>query len=426
MKSRKRRNHNAIEVSLIVSLCFLCLFLSSLPNTIAVMEGGSMIRTANTSNNSNNTILDPLQKLVLSILPEKKMLGQEKKQRRGLKHDPRTIVSKLNNNDEVGRALLRKRYEKTKTAFTNNTAGMTFKLPTSAEDWCAPPKLPSLPYDQCKDASVINSIPFKGGLTNSLQRLLLGAIFSLEEDRCFVIDESESDLSYRVYPEDQFKKSFYERYYEPVGLLEESLPEVAKTRRIDLGMENWGNWTHDDRRIASSINSIPSLNLHDIGGHDLKRQMLKRLWRPKGWVRDTACARLEKHLGDNSQNDFMVFSVRRGDKKRENIIFPSMDKYITAAEQMARRNKLGITNGIKNMPTVFVATDDCSVVRDFRHRRPKWNFVSVCDDDESQKLSKDGFRHDEMKLWNHKATDTHFGKFMVELYAMATAKYFIG
>jgi len=317
---------------------------------------------------------------------------------------------------------------------------MSFKLPSSAVDWCAEPKLPPFDYYQCEDKSTINRIPLYGGLTNSLKLLLLGAILSFEEDRCFVVDESTSALAKRDNPEHRFNSSFYERYFSPVGLLDasqtNSKPSSAVLRTRDW-KETWGNWTHN-RRIKSKLNTIDSLGVKGVDGHLLKRYILRRLWRPLPWIRENVCTELEDQLSRNtasrsgsSRDDFIAFSVRRGDKVQENFTFATLDQYIVAAEKAAvkhfhgGRDEKDIYNNPKKMPTIFVATDDCTVMRDFRSRRPNWNFVTACDDTTNHQ-SKDGFRANDMTRWDPEATDAHFQKFMLELFAMASAKYFIG
>lgn len=44
-------------------------------------------------------------------------------------------------------------------------SGTTFNLPKSAEEWCAPPDLPPLPYTNCQDTVTVNQLPLYGGLT---------------------------------------------------------------------------------------------------------------------------------------------------------------------------------------------------------------------------------------------------------------------
>jgi hypothetical protein len=90
---------------------------------------------------------------------------------------------------------------------------MSYNLPASASEWCSPPLLPPLPYEDCQKKGTINSVPLYGGLTNSLKIVLLGAILSFEEGKCFFVDESNSELLNRG---DAAQKldSFFNRYFE--------------------------------------------------------------------------------------------------------------------------------------------------------------------------------------------------------------------
>jgi hypothetical protein len=63
---------------------------------------------------------------------------------------------------------------------------------------------------------------------------------------------------------------------------------------------------------------------------------------------------------------------------------------------------------------------------EFRSLRPTWRFVSECDKQAQSAAGHAGFALADMKAWSQSDTDAHYAKFFVELYAMATAKYFIG
>eukprot|EP00547_Thalassionema_nitzschioides_P007007 CAMPEP_0194205994 /NCGR_PEP_ID=MMETSP0156-20130528/5133_1 /TAXON_ID=33649 /ORGANISM="Thalassionema nitzschioides, Strain L26-B" /LENGTH=491 /DNA_ID=CAMNT_0038932409 /DNA_START=68 /DNA_END=1540 /DNA_ORIENTATION=- len=298
---------------------------------------------------------------------------------------------------------------------------MPFNLPKSAEDWCAPPTLPPLPYDHCKDKQdiikVVDSLPMLGGLTNSLKVLLLGAILSFEQGKCFFVDETTSALPLRKDPANTFPTTFLDRYFERIGLPLND-PIVAEARKSgNIKAVDWEepwDWEHN-RRIMSQRDTIPVLGFEKVPGHGLKRNVLKRMWRPLPHVRETGCKKLEQHVGPE---DFMSFSVRRGDKHSvEHFEYATVDQYLVAAERAKDTQFDG------KMPIIFVATDDCSVMPEFREKRPDWRFVSECDNEVKK---DDGFRLTDMADWNHEETDAHFGKFFVELYALAASKYFIG
>jgi hypothetical protein len=163
-------------------------------------------------------------------------------------------------------------------------------------------------------------------------------------------------------------------------------------------------------------------------------------------VREQTCSSLESH---GLNEDFITISIRQGDKKsEENFEFATMQQYIDAAEQSVPVHFGG------KVPSIFVATDDCSVLQELRKLKPDWRFVryaylnethmpqyliefsstfslfllqyfhnSECD---RAKQAENGFALAEMKGWSQDATDDHFNKFFVELYAMASAKVFIG
>jgi hypothetical protein len=115
------------------------------------------------------------------------------------------------------------------------------------------------------------------------------------------------------------------------------------------------------------------------------------------------------------RQDFLAMSVRRGDKTTENFDFISMSSYLEAADKAIQEKFEGIP------PIIFVATDDCSVLSTLRESRPTWRFISECD-----KHHQEGFDLRDMAKWTNQDYDEHFGKFFVELFAMAHAKYFIG
>jgi len=61
---------------------------------------------------------------------------------------------------------------------------------------------------------------------------------------------------------------------------------------------------------------------------------------------------------------------------------------------------------------------------ELREARPMWHFVSECDHLSNEDIN--GFVFKEMKDWTDEQTDAHYHKFITELIAMASAKYFIG
>ena len=293
-----------------------------------------------------------------------------------------------------------------------------YGLPGSAAEWCAAPILPPLPYDQCKKKQTINSVPLYGGLTNSLKMVLLGTILSFEQDRCFFVDESESELIKRG-DNQQALDSFINRYFEPIGLARSDPLVQRAVANHNVEVQDWTKvWENTGaRRMYGQTSSIPSLGYPLTEGHQLKRVMLRRMWRPLPHVRHETCRGLAQH---DLTDDFMTFSVRRGDKAtEENFSYASVQQYIDGAERAIPDHFGG------RVPTIFVATDDCTVLPEFRQLRPSWKFVSECDSAQQVK-GHAGFALAEMTAWSQADTDAHYRKFFIELYAMAISKYFIG
>lgn len=161
--------------------------------------------------------------------------------------------------------------------------------------------------------------------------------------------------------------------------------------------------------------SIPHLGYENIDNVSLKKHFLRRMFRIKPTVRDSACGKLADH-GLNSIEPYMALSIRRGDKVTETELIHTVDPYIELAEKAIQSHFDG------NVPTMFVATDDCNVMSEFHEARPNWNFVSECDD-----ISEaNGFVFKEARHWTEEQTDAHYNKFIAEMIGMASAKYWIG
>ena len=291
-----------------------------------------------------------------------------------------------------------------------------FDLPPAADQWCGPPILPPLDYHDCPDDEKVNQLHFIGGLTNSLKFTLLGAIQAYEMNRCFTVDEN-NHLIQRSDPS-QALTIFTTRYFEPIGLGNDDPRVVEARRKGKIDDRHWRDvWdTQQARKGAKLLFDVPALNYTNIEGHDLKRQMMRRVWRPLPAVREATCTRLEEH---GLHEPFIAFGVRRGDKTLEGFTFSKAKQYIQEAQKAITKHFDGKT------PKIFVATDDCAAMQEFRRLRPDWIFVSECPG-ESDDNSITGFVLREMKDWTLDQTDAHYRKFFVELYASAIAKVFIG
>jgi hypothetical protein len=281
--------------------------------------------------------------------------------------------------------------------------------------WCSEPSLDPLPFEECNIDDIIYRIPLFGGMTNAIKMVLLAVIQSFEENRCFFIDESSSHLNNfdKVH---YYENGFYARYFERIGLSHEDprVQKALKENRIrSLTWEEvWVNSKY--RRIHNEVSSIPSLGYQDVPGHELKAIMLRRMWRPLPAVRKAACARVTRLVGNDT---YIGMSVRRGDKDTELFEFVDMKDYITAAENLFQRPEYSNSS----VPTIFVASDDCTVLQELRSKRPHWRFVSECEN-----LHQSGFVLTEMANWKLSDYDAHYEKFFTELFALYGASYVFG
>jgi len=296
-------------------------------------------------------------------------------------------------------------------------------------EWCMAPTVDPLPYEQCKFDNFVFRLAFNGGLTNAFGYVLKGALWAYEIQTCFFVDEQgeppflagaqvgeRNEPLERVYP-------FIERYFEPIGLPPDH-PKVRwarenrkftepDSRQINLheyGMTSWFREVDDPRRHR--VREIQPLDVYNKDNIWTKKWFLRRLFRILPEVRSIACSRLSKY---NLQNEYITLSIRRGDKIIETEISP-LQPYIDAAEEAIQTHFEG------RVPIMFVASDDCSVMNDLRTLRPQWVLVGECDDASEE----NGFTLTNMRDWSLEQTDNHYYKFITEMIAMASAKYFIG
>lgn len=289
-----------------------------------------------------------------------------------------------------------------------------YRLPEQAQSWCEPSVHPPLNYQNCNHIGTFNQIPFIGGMTNGLKMILLTALSSFEKNRCFFITEDRNPLLDRD-DKSQQVKSLLARYFEPIGLSEDD-PLVQRAK--DEGRVYKTFWRDffvpvKKRRLHGMRHNITSLGYQNIESTVLKKVMLQRLWRMLPGVRDDSCTKLESH---GLEEEYLAFSVRRGDKSTEGFEFTKSEEYIDAAEKAIVNHFNGV------VPKIFVATDDCAVMKELRFLRPSWQFTSECDRNDSA----NGFVIRDMRKWSIEQTDEHFRKFFVELIGLAGAKFYIG
>ena len=310
----------------------------------------------------------------------------------------------------------------------------------AASQWCRDPETDPLPappidYNNCESSQLIH-MDINGGMTSQLNKILKVAIWAAMDNSCFYINEemygshfAHSKLGYREF--DNGKEEYWwilDRYFDQMGIRKprwEYMMDTTKGKQFDMidpgpgeiaqhDFGGKGSLTSNDPKQRFRLRSIPSLGYIDVDNISLKKHFLRRMFRIKQPVRDMACEHLTSQGLAN--DDYMALSIRRGDKVTETAVLETVDPYIKEAEKAIELYFGGA------VPTMFVATDDCAVMQEFRDQRPDWTFVSECDN----ATEENGFVYKEMKHWTEEQTDAHFHKFIAEMIGMASAKHWIG
>jgi predicted nuclease of predicted toxin-antitoxin system len=278
----------------------------------------------------------------------------------------------------------------------NETVTKKYRLPKQAQTWCEPSTLPPLDYRQCDTNGVVYQIPFMAGLTNGLKMLLLTVIGAYEENKCFFVSENPQNRLLLRDDKSQQLKTFLGRYFEPIGLAKDDVIVATARRTNQIMRTNWADYWESAkrRRLHGRHHNISSLGYVNVESTELKRTMLQRMWRLLPDVRDQTCTALEAH---GIEDEYLAFSVRRGDKDTEGFEFTKSEDYIAAADV----TRVKYFDG--KMPVIFVATDDCAVMGEFRQLRPDWTFVSECDHNNGH----NGFVLADMKNWTLEQTVRH-------------------
>lgn len=219
------------------------------------------------------------------------------------------------------------------------------------------------------------------GMTSALVGILEGVMYASAHGHPFFLDESQSPL--RVNHSD-----FYNRYFHPIGL------QTAPTEFEDITYT--GNVTDFSRTNDITIGSETAPKF------EMKRRWVRRIWRMRPEIQTEVCHAI-RNL--NLPGRYLSILVRRGDKMTlEHVQNVPLEHY-NATLSGASLGGL-ITD-------VFVATDDCRVLKELEARFPMWSFASLCHVD-----AMDGW-----DIRNVTGFDlhSHFIKFVAEMVVMAAA-----
>mmetsp|Transcript_781 Transcript_781/g.947 ORF Transcript_781/g.947 Transcript_781/m.947 type:complete len:394 (-) Transcript_781:12-1193(-) len=299
----------------------------------------------------------------------------------------------------------------------NETLSKTLR--SAAHSYCDGNDLVEYPlpkYDKCPSNSTLNIIPFHEGMTTGLRYVLLGALMSFQESRCFAISKDPKK------PLDLLSSSILTEYFEEIGLAHDD--NFVKKAMMDGRYEvrNWKQLLSDV--MLSRIEAIKydyhtfayTHPKHAVDGLTLKRDFLRHMWHLLPLYRENVCITLKDE--EIFDTDYIALSIRRGDLSKKLESVKTMGEYIRETERV-----LPLIFDKGQTPKIFVATDDCAMVDILRKHRPHWTIKSQCD---QLNIMQKGYSKDELKALTKEQRDEHFRKFFVELYALAFSKVFIG
>mmetsp|Transcript_29268 Transcript_29268/g.43185 ORF Transcript_29268/g.43185 Transcript_29268/m.43185 type:complete len:704 (+) Transcript_29268:1-2112(+) len=293
---------------------------------------------------------------------------------------------------------------------------------------------PPLPYERCDPNGTVIRIPLvladdDDDLSNALKHILLGAIASFEQNRCFFVDETNNSNN-KLNPADAnnnngVKHGFLRKYMEPIGLSIDH-PIVVKALQESRVKTILGTESNTYRRAYGQYTTIANLGLEQVEGHNLKRNLIRRLWRPLPEYRQSSCAALQNthHL---TPGDYIALSVITSRRRRSDGSGPSLEEYLIEAQKHMYRFASFEQN--QQVPKIFVATDDCSVVSEFIKMRPDWKFTSECNivpEEVSNTNNNKVLVVDAAATAEEGDHDADFTKFFTEIYALTMSRVFIG
>ena len=286
-------------------------------------------------------------------------------------------------------------------------------------DFCNEPSNPPFPYEDCMDRTVAVELTLGpgNGAGSTLNSLVDGIVWAYAHGYCVTINEKRSKLRLRSDPEQFETSSFLKQYFEPIGLpadheriKDHKTFEIVLLNDDDPAPRFW-------REIPEKVSFLNMKYAH-MDRHLFRYIMLKRILRFRPEVREKICSDLHK-AGITGKEPYMAFSVRRGDKiTLEKQELSPMSTYISMAKE-------GIDKFFDGKPpTIFVATDDCTVMEELRQSEPTWKFASLCDVLHDVK-GMGGFNILELSKWTQEELDGHLLKFFAEVIGMTSSKYLI-
>lgn len=150
--------------------------------------------------------------------------------------------------------------------------------------WCNEPDLPALHYNYCEPGQPVNLIRFDGiSYVHGMPYILLGALESMEQKRCFVIDEAPTVGNEKVctqlvgkdaaecFVKTTAANSLLQKYFEPIGL---SFDDPIVQQAIAMNkLQEWKRPSDNLKyRLLGYQNYVPELiGYGAVDGHYMKR-----------------------------------------------------------------------------------------------------------------------------------------------------------
>jgi hypothetical protein len=212
--------------------------------------------------------------------------------------------------------------------------------------------LDSIPACQISNRTFLFIVWGGAGFCSELNQILLAFAYSVTTKRQFLINSRTwnygnfADYFYLPSPN---SSSYSNRTFLVEDNRQNEMIDHLKTTRVGAQVRKF--WL-----ATRHLQSIP-----------IKRQVAHYLW--KSMTNETLKF-IEMHRIQNLSK-YIGIHIRKGDKLKAEAREISLNKYITAIERILQTNKTS--------PQIFIASDDYTVISQFRQLKPTWNFFSLHD-----------------------------------------------
>jgi hypothetical protein len=235
------------------------------------------------------------------------------------------------------------------------------------------------------------------GFGSELNQLLLAFAYSVATKRQFLINDRRWNYGHFIDYFNSPSSSNYSKFnytFITENNRENDQMDHLKTTRFGAQLHQFWNAT---RQVQSMT---------------IKRQVAHYLW--KSMSKETFKF-IQKYRIRNLSN-YIGIHIRKGDKLRREAREIPLEKYITTIE--------GILKANKTIKHIFVASDDYTVIEKLRQLKPKWNFLSLYDNN-SQRTKTIGHFQGHFNRLSKKQKLYETRLLMCELQILMDSKYVV-